>query len=189
MLNFIPIKIINIYKRFVSFIFTELIRYSFGSFGRGSLIVPPIRLERVNRIRIGKNVYIGSHSWLITIPDETNNNCAIRIGDNTSFVGNCTISATREVIIEQDVLFAGNVYISDHSHAYSNTKIPIKNQGITKISPVRIRKNSWIGQNVVICPGVTVGVGSVIGANSFVNKNIPNHCVAAGSPAKVIKSF
>lgn len=52
-----------------------------------------------------------------------------------------------------------------------------------------IKKNVWIGEFVSILPGVTIGEGSIIGSMSVVNKDIPAHCIAVGSPAKVIKKF
>lgn len=57
------------------------------------------------------------------------------------------------------------------------------------ISPVKIGKNTWIGEGVVIMPGVTIGEGCVIGANSVVTKSIEKHSMAVGVPAKVIKRF
>ncbi len=165
-----------------------LIGGAFAEFGKKSILSPPVRLKRVDRIRIGNGVFIGPNSWLITLPDGNNKNPAISIGDRTSLVGSSVISAVRQVIIEDRVLIARNLYISDHSHKYTNNKLPICDQGFDKIKPVLVRRGSWIGQNVVICPGVTIGIGSVIGANSLVNKDIPDYCVAAGSPAKVIKS-
>ena len=55
--------------------------------------------------------------------------------------------------------------------------------------PVCIGNNVWIGENVCILLGVTIGDGCIIGANSVVNKDIPKDCIAVGSPAKVIKRF
>jgi acetyltransferase-like isoleucine patch superfamily enzyme len=57
------------------------------------------------------------------------------------------------------------------------------------VMPVLIRQGAWLGQNVVVCPGVTIGRGAVIGANSVVNRDIPDFCVAAGAPARVLKSI
>jgi acetyltransferase-like isoleucine patch superfamily enzyme len=53
--------------------------------------------------------------------------------------------------------------------------------------PVLIKRGAWLGQNVVVCPGVTIGRGAVVGANSVVNQDLPDHCVAAGAPARVLK--
>ena len=169
--------------------FSLLISGAFAEFGEKSSIAPPVRLQRINRVKIGAGVSIGANSWLITLPDGDNKSIAISIGDGTNIVGGCTISAVRSVTIDEDVLLAGNVYISDHKHQYTDKKCAIQNQGIDKIASVLIGQRSWIGQNVVVGPGVTIGIGSVIGANSFVNESVPDYCIAAGSPAKVIKKI
>ena len=101
--------------------------------------------------------------------------------------GMCVISAVRQVFLEESVLLARNVYISDHIHKYSEIDVPILAQGLDKIKPVLIKRGAWLGQNVVVCPGVTIGVGAVVGANSVVNQDIPDYAVAVGSPAKVVK--
>lgn len=170
-------------------IFSLMIRGGFAEFGKKSIIVPPVRLNRIDRIKIGNGILIGANSWLQTIPDGDNISAAISIGDGTGIVGNCTISAARQVTIQDGVLIAGNVYISDHKHRFSDKTQYIQDQGIDQILPVLVKRGAWIGQNVVICPGVTIGVGAVIGANSFVNRDVPDFCVAAGSPARVIKRF
>jgi acetyltransferase-like isoleucine patch superfamily enzyme len=62
-------------------------------------------------------------------------------------------------------------------------------QGVDKVQPVLIREGAWLGQNVVVCPGVTIGKGAVVGANSVVTTSIPDYCVAVGAPAKVIRAI
>lgn len=91
------------------------------------------------------------------------------------------------MVIEPNVLIARYVYISDHTHAYQSGDRAIKDQGITKVSPVRICEGAWLGQGAVICPGVTIGRNAVVGANSVVRHDVPDFCVAAGVPAKVIR--
>jgi acetyltransferase-like isoleucine patch superfamily enzyme len=101
--------------------------------------------------------------------------------------GFCTITATSSVVIEGGVLIARYVYISDHSHRHDGSTLPIKNQGLTKVAPVRIREGAWLGQGAVICPGVTVGRNAVVGANAVVREDVPDHCVAAGVPARIVR--
>jgi len=169
--------------------FSFLASGAFAKFGKKSALMLPIRISGEERIEIGEDVYIGSGSWLQVLPDGDNKSTAIFIGNGTSIAGLCVISAVRHVIIENNVLIARNVYISDHMHKYTNINLPVLLQGLDKIAPVQIRRGAWIGQNVVICPGVTIGIGSVIGANSVVNKDVPDFCVAVGSPANVIKEI
>jgi len=148
--------------------------------------VGKVLLAGERRIEIGDMVVIGSGCWLQTLADQDNRCPAISIGSHTTIEGAGVISAVRAVTIEDSVLIARNVYISDHSHEYRDTAIPIRDQGLAGIMPVRVGRGAWIGQNVVICPGVTIGRGAVIGANSVVKKDVPDFCVAVGSPARVV---
>ena len=72
--------------------------------------------------------------------------------------------------------------------AESMKKSPVEREIYSK-GAVRIGNNVWIGDKATILPGVTIGDGVIIGANSVVTKNIPDYCVVGGNPAKVIKSI
>ena len=148
----------------------------------------PIRLDGEACIRIGTQVFIGPNSWLQAMKnDPKHDGPIIHIGDRCGISGFCTITAAQEVRIEQSVLIARYVYISDHVHAHSSRASPIRDQGLTGIRPVRICEGAWLGQSVVVCPGVTIGRGAVVGANSVVREDVPEYTVAAGVPARSIR--
>jgi acetyltransferase-like isoleucine patch superfamily enzyme len=150
----------------------------------------PIRLGGEARIEIGDNVFVGSHSWLLVLDDDSpTEGPVIRIGDGTAISGFCTVTAARSVVIESNVLIARYVYVSDHVHTHDSRETPIKDQGISGIAPVRIREGAWLGQGVVVCPGVTIGRNAIVGANSVVRQDVPDYCIAAGAPAKVIRQI
>ena len=95
----------------------------------------------------------------------------------------------KEIIIEDNVLFAANVFISDGFHGYDRIDVPYKDQAMINLERVVIGEGCWIGQNVVIMPGVTIGKFTIIGANSVVSKQIPEYSIAVGNPARVIKKW
>jgi acetyltransferase-like isoleucine patch superfamily enzyme len=171
--------------RLWSRVFTFLIKSNFAEFGKGSVIRSPADIRGISRIAIGANVYIGSGALLYALSYKNAKDVCIRFGHRVAITGQCTISAVQDVVIEDDVLIARNVYISDHSHHFSSLGTPVRNQGVDKVSPVRIKRGAWLGQNVVVCPGVTIGTGSVVGANSVVKSDVPDYCIAAGAPAVV----
>jgi acetyltransferase-like isoleucine patch superfamily enzyme len=177
------------YDRLRTKCFSLLVSGTFARFGHKTVLTSPLRLLGERRIAIGDEVFIGSGCWLQTLPDGQNESVAISIGNGTSIAGACVISAVRGVSLEEDVLLARNVYISDHIHKYTLTDTPILAQGLDKISPVQIKRGAWLGQNVVVCPGVTIGKGAVIGANSVVIHDVPDRCVAVGAPARVVKDL
>ena len=107
------------------------------------------------------------------------------------------ICAMDKVEIGDGCLFASHVYISDNSHGnYNNIDgacqsspdvQPDHREYVTK--PGKVGSNCWLGEGVIVMPGVTIGDGCVIGAHSVVNKDIPPACIAVGSPAKVVKRY
>ena len=113
----------------------------------------------------------------------------IKIGNNVSATANVQISAVKEIIIEDDVMFASNIFVGDHLHGYEYPDTPYKYQPICRIEPITIKKGCWIGQGVIVMPGVTIGEYTVIGANSVVTKDIAPRCIAFGSPAKIFKKW
>ena len=114
---------------------------------------------------------------------------ALEVGDGTSIAGNCVLSAARSVRLGRKVLLARNVYISDHIHAYGDTGRAVLEQGVEQIREVVVEDGAWLGQNVVVCPGVTIGRGAVVGANSVVLEEVPAHSLAVGAPARVVREF
>lgn len=168
--------------------FSVLAAPAFAAFGERSVLQPPIRLASEERISIGSGVYVGSGSWLHVLGASTDG-VALVIGDRTSIAGQCVLSAALRVELGCDVLLARNVYIADHSHRFDDVGVPVLQQGIAKLSPVTICDGAWLGQNVVVCPGVRIGRGAVIGANSVVKDDVPDYSVAVGAPARVVREL
>jgi acetyltransferase-like isoleucine patch superfamily enzyme len=153
------------------------------------VICPPVRLVGVRFIDLGQDIFLGPGSWLQAIPRDGLATSVIRIGARCSFAGGVTLSAAEQIEFEDDVIVARNVYISDHSHRFDNRGVPISQQGIDRVKPVRIGGGCWLGQNAVILPGVRIGKGSVVGANSVVREDVPDYSVVAGVPARVIRAI
>lgn len=168
--------------------YTRLIRGSFASFGRGSVIVAPVRLVAAERIHIGNNTYIGSGSWIqgAVAGYPTTNSETLKLGNRVSITGGVVISAASSVTIGDDVLIGKGTHVSDHTHATTGHQ-PVRDQGITEPRRVIIGRGAWLGQNVVVMPGVAIGEGAVIGANSIVSKDVPAHTLAVGAPLRLVR--
>jgi len=93
------------------------------------------------------------------------------------------------ITIEDDVLLGSGVHIYTTNHEFRSVTIPIIDQGHSSSRQVILRRGCWIGANAVILPGVEIGENSVIGAGSVVTKPIPPRVVAAGNPARVIRTI
>lgn len=150
------------------------------------------QLHLPKNISIGDNFFSGERLKLRTFDEweGVKYTPQIKIGNNVNIQTDCHISAIKSVVIEDNVLIASFVYISDHSHGtcdYSEFFIPPIKRRLYSKGAVCIGKNVWIGEKVTILPGVTVGEGSIIGANSVVTRNIPAYSIACGTHARVIK--
>jgi lipopolysaccharide O-acetyltransferase len=168
--------------------FTALLRGSFGSCAPSARIQYPLRLNGERGVSIGDGVFIASNCWLATYEHDGRQG-RLKIGDGTRITGYCVLAAAASVSIGRSVLFARNVYVADHRHAFEDTSRPILDQGFAAVAPVEICDGAWLGQNVVVAPGVRIGVGAVVGANSFVREDVGDHSVAVGSPARIVRSF
>ncbi len=113
----------------------------------------------------------------------------IRIGDRVSATGHLTIGATTRVEIGDDALLASHIFISDNQHGHATTDLPYKYQPLEKIAAVSIGRGCWIGEHVVIMPGVEIGEMSIVGANSVVTESVPPRSIVVGSPARVIRQW
>lgn len=112
------------------------------------------------------------------------------IGDNVIMNYNVHIGCINKIQIGNNVLFASNIFITDHFHGDTknvNFEIPPVERDLFSKGPVIIEDNVWIGENVSIMPNVTIGKGCIIGANSLVTKSFPANSIIGGVPAKIIK--
>lgn len=180
------------YKRICNLLYSRFFRFFFKKhflfFGEKSNVIFPLSIDGMENISIGNHVYVAYKTWLAAVPLTGAEKCELIIGDGTN-IGNFNhIYATRSIIIGNNVLTADKVYISDNLHGYEEITVPIMKQPIKQIGNVIIGDGTWLGENVCVI-GAKIGKNCVIGANSVVNKDIPDYCVAVGTPAKIIKRY
>lgn len=108
----------------------------------------------------------------------------IYLGENFYSNFNCTILDVAPVRIGKNCMLAPNVAIYTATHPINPTD---RMSGYEYGEPITIGDNCWLGGNVVVCPGVTLGDNVVVGAGSVVTKDFPDNVVIAGNPARVIK--
>ena len=100
----------------------------------------------------------------------------LTIGNNVFFNNDCSINVHQEIVIGDACIFGEGVKIYDHNHVFSNKNIPIQDQGFIS-KPIKIGINCWIGSNVVILPGSSIGNNCVIGAGTIISGVIPPDCI------------
>ena len=161
------------------------LNHTFRSFGKKSFIYKPLQLDNVQNIAIGNEVYVAEHAWMFCDKGAID---GLFIDDKTVVGHFAHIVAFKMVHIEKSVLIADRVFISDCTHDYENVALPIIEGKVRVLKPVVIGEGSWLGENVCIC-GASIGKHCVVGANSVVTNDIPDYCVAVGSPAKIVKKY
>jgi acetyltransferase-like isoleucine patch superfamily enzyme len=136
---------------------------------------------REDRLEIGVGALLEPGVW-ITAPGQAR----VRIGAGSFLNKEVMVASQKLVEIGENCMLANGCFVSDASHRYDDPEKPITWQGFESKGPTRIGDNCWLGANVVVTSGVTIGERSVIGANSVVTQDIEAFSVAAGLPARVI---
>ena len=178
-LNFIYISFCFIYTK----IFFKNIR----------LFRLPIDIRNKSKIDFGLNLTTGKNCRIEAYGDPEKVN--LFFGSNVELNDSVHITASNHVSIGNNVLMASKIYISDTSHgSYAgneNDSHPDTPPGSRPLynNKVLIEDNVWLGEFVSVLPGVVIGQGTIVGANSVVSKSLPSYVIAVGSPAKPIKKY
>jgi len=150
--------------------------------GKGAIVRPRTRMDVVpwNKFELGDDSTIEDFSAI------NNGVGPVIIGDRTKIGLSNTIIGP--VTIGNDIRLAQNITLSGLNHNYEDVSMPIHVQGVSTASIV-IEDETWIGANVVVVAGVTIGKHSIVAAGSIVTKDIPPYSVAVGNPARVLKKY
>ncbi len=166
---------------------------TFFTFSNARIIRFPIDIRGKKYISIAKGFTTGVGCRIEAYPK--NEEITLFFGENFQMNDYVHITAMEKVQIGNNVLLASKIYISDCSHgSYSgdeNDSHPDTNPNDRPLfsKPVVIEDNVWLGEFVSVLPGVTIGKGTIVGANSVVSKSLPPYVIAVGTPAKPIKKF
>ncbi|GGG53285.1 DapH/DapD/GlmU-related protein [Epilithonimonas arachidiradicis] len=162
-------------------------------FKNARIIRFPIDIRGRKFMDIGKGFTTGVGCRLEAYPE--GNFKTLFVGENFQMNDYVHITAMQSVSIGRNVLLASKIYISDCSHgSYSGDQYdssPLENPKDRKMfsKPVIIEDNVWLGEFVSVLPGVKIGKGTIVGANSVVSKDLPEYVIAVGTPAKPIKKY
>jgi UDP-3-O-[3-hydroxymyristoyl] glucosamine N-acyltransferase len=112
----------------------------------------------------------------------------LQIGDRCVIGRGSHIVAHHSLVIGDDVFTGPYVYVTDQNHGYADPDVPIGRQ-LPRNAAVRIGSGSWLGAGAVVLPGACIGRNVVIAAGSVVRGTVPDRCVAAGVPARVVRHY
>lgn len=187
-----------------------LIRWRFGNTKGLFLIGKGVTIRQASYVHVGRNFIAQDHceinglskrglvfgdkvtigSYAIIRPTNLYGGepgIGLKVGNNSSIGPYAYIGCSGYIEIGNNVMMSPRVSIYSENHVFSDTSIPMIEQGVSR-SFVKIEDDCWIAANTVILAGVTIGRGSVIAAGSVVTKDIPPFSIVGGVPAKVIKS-
>jgi len=151
--------------------------------GKNCYIAKGVNIKNGKLLALGSNVSLRPNVEIFV-------GRGISIGNGTDIGTRSRISCTNICKIGSNVLISPNVYITDCDHRYDMIEIPIISQGVVEHENfVEIGDDSYLGINSVLVGNIKIGKHVVVGANSVVTKNVPDFCVVAGVPAKVIKRY
>jgi maltose O-acetyltransferase len=136
-----------------------LLEELFGSFGSGSLVNPTLKCD------YGFNIFVGQNSF---------------------FNFDCILLDCNRIDIGDDVLFGPGVHVYTATHPLNAAE---RRSGQELAKPVKISSGVWLGGRAVVCPGVSIGENTVVGAGSVVVRDLPANVFAAGNPCQVIKTI
>jgi acetyltransferase-like isoleucine patch superfamily enzyme len=181
----------------------KLIRYSTGFWSRirghfllarGAVIPGAVRLG---------NIEVPRHAWafelksgvaldngvvlLFTITNQTSRGPCVIIGENVYVNRYTIIDACCRLEIGRDTMIGPHCYITDHDHGFSTDERPGHTELVS--SPTKIGERCWLGAGVIVLKGVEIGSGTVVAAGAVVTRSLPEGVVAAGVPARIVKSI
>lgn len=138
---------------------TALLSELLGKISTGVFIEPPFRCDYGNNIYLGEQVYMNF---------------------------GCIFLDVNRIDIGEQTMFGPNVQVLTATHPLN---AEMRCEGRELGYPIKIGKKVWVGGGVIICPGVSIGDNSTIGAGSVVTKDIPSDVFAAGNPCKIIRKL
>ena len=164
----------------------------FAAFGHGSSVAFPAGTMFGERwIEIGADTLIGTQVTLCAgmVPgQDLGADPVLRIGDRCVIGRGSHVVAHRSTEIGDDVFTGPYVYITDQNHSYADPEVPIGRQWPSNTS-VSIGSGSWLGAGAIILPGARIGRNVVVAAGSVVRGVVPDRCVVAGVPAKIVREY
>jgi acetyltransferase-like isoleucine patch superfamily enzyme len=160
--------------------------------GHGAcLLFPQGALYNEHLIHIGAETIVGPYASIsagMAPGQDMPTDPVVSIGSRCLIGRGSHIVGHWEIVIGDDIQTGPYVYITDQNHTYEDPLVPIGRQWPTE-APVRIGSGCWLGANAVILPGAQIGQHVVVAAGAVVRGEVPDRCVVAGVPARIVKRW
>ena len=179
------------YKKIEKLLRWKYWKNKFGTAPSKISIGSHVTFQHPSHLHFGKGISIGDYTYFLPCTQFAGEkyNPQIIIGDHCWIGIRNSFAAIDKVQIGNNVLFAGYVHITDHSHGYEDINLPVKRQKLISKGPVIIEDDCWLGFSCEVLSGVHIGKHSIVAARAVVTKDVPPYCIVAGNPAKVVKKY
>jgi acetyltransferase-like isoleucine patch superfamily enzyme len=157
------------------------------------LVRRPVYIRGRRHAALGQGLTIG-YRCRFDLGGSKNGGTLLTLGRNCHLGDNVHIVASERVVIGDNCLMASNIFITDTSHGRYQGQVQSRPDSDPNLRPLQSRPvvighNVWIGENVCVLPGVSIGDGCIVNAHAVVTKSVPAGCIVAGVPARVIKRW
>lgn len=163
----------------------------FGSTKGRVAIGKNVTFQNPQYLHFGKGIVIGKHSYFLPLDNFAGKKYSpkVIIGDGCWIGIRNSFAAIESIEIGNNVLFAGYVHLTDHSHGYEDIDIPIPKQPLITKGGIVIEDQCWLGFGCEILSGVHIGKHSIVAARAVVTKDVPAYSIVAGNPARIVKQY
>ena len=172
----------------LNYIRTGWLSVGIGTIGEQTVFYKGVSIHGISNIFLGKAINVHMYVTLSVWSKEGK----LSIGDDVSIGTGCHITAINSIQIGNGVLMGKYVTITDNSHGSQSPEeclINPQDRLLFSKGKVVIHDRVWIGEKATILPGVEIGEGAIIGANSVVTKDVEPYTIVAGNPARLIKQI
>lgn len=159
--------------------------------GKNIVLGRRLRIKNSKYLQVGDGVTLSDNARLLFVDTYAGGQYTpnVEIGNNVFITYNFTIMAAAPIIIHDNVLIASDVVITSENHGMNPEAAPSYAQTPLIGEPVEIGEGCWLGEKVMIMPGVTLGKRCIAAAGAVVTKSFPDYSLIAGVPAKCIKKY
>jgi lipopolysaccharide O-acetyltransferase len=158
---------------------------------RDFTIFPRMKANRLDKISVGNHFYLGHDSRFLIVTAYRGQTYApgITIGNNVTIGNRFSALSAAPITIRDDCLLASDILITSENHGMDPENHASYADNPLTAAPVSIGKGCWIGEKVVILPGVSLGEKCIVAAGAVVNRSFPAYTLIGGIPARALKSY
>lgn len=171
-------------RRFRRRIAREVRPERWAAYGAGTLVHPPLALERPGAVAIGTSSFVLEGATFALGPE-----ARVAIGSRTYLGRDLTVVALAAVEIGDDVMGSDRLLFADTAPAPTRGGVPVAAQELAPPRPVRIEDGVFLGTGAMVLAGVTVGARSFVGAGAVVTRSVLANCVVVGNPARIVRHY